>query len=156
MIDIDSFPARAPLPSAMRVEAPAATGDWRYETLAYVDAYDAVLGADYAFVAYRETNVASGAWCVRVRSSQTAGGVFEPDAIRARARAAGARGEPWFPWGYGFEPSPGDPRQIEFRVHVRDGRPDGVELFVRLRNADGSAAEPRAVAFAWPEREGVA
>ena len=74
MTDIAPFPARASLPSAMHVDAPAATGDWRYDTLAYLDAYDAVLDADHAFVAYRETNVGSGAWCVRVRSSQTAGG----------------------------------------------------------------------------------
>ena len=76
------------------LEAPASTDSTLYESLAYVDAYDAVLNADYAFVAYRETDRDTGAWRVRIRSSQTAGGVFEPDAMRLQARAAGAQGKP--------------------------------------------------------------
>ena len=132
------------------VEAPASTDSMTYETLAYVDAYDAVLNGDYAFVAYRETETDSGAWRVRIRSTQTAGGVFEPEAMRLQARSAGAQGKPYFVWGYNFEPSADDVRQIEFRVHVADGAPSSIEIFVRLRKFDGTAAEPKSVTFAWP------
>ncbi len=132
------------------VEAPASTDNMTYETLGYVDAYDAVLNCDYAFVAYKETEKDSGAWRVRIRSSQTAGGVFEPDAMRLQARAAGAQGKPFFLWGYNFEPSADDARQIEFRVHVANGAPSQIEIFVQLRQFGGAADTPRSVSFAWP------
>ncbi len=134
----------------MLVEAPPSTESTTYETLGYLDAYDAVLNGDYAFVAYKETETDSGAWRVRIRSSQTAGGVFEPEAMRLQARAAGAQGKPYFIWGYNFEPSADDVRQIEFRVHVANGAPSQLEIFVRLRKFDGSPDAPKSVLFAWP------
>lgn len=133
----------------MLVDAPANTSTFTYETLAYLDAYDAVLDCDYAFVAYKETEE-NGTWRVRIRSSQTAGGVFEPDAMRLQSRSAGAHGKPYFVWGYSFEPSEVDPRQIEFRVHVQDGAPTAIEILARLRKADGTADAPKSVTFAWP------
>lgn len=132
------------------IEAPASDTSCTYETLGYVDAYDAVLNCDYAFVAYKETSRDNGAWRVRIKSSQTAGAVFEPDMIRTQARAAGAQGKPWFLWGYNFEPSAGDPRQIEFRVHVANGQATAIEMFVRLRKFDQSADDPKSVQFPWP------
>ena len=131
------------------VEAPVSDSNYRYETLAYVDAYDAVLNCDYAFVAYKETDN-SGEWRVRIRSSQTAGAVFERVAIRNKARETGAYGKPWFQWGYSFDPSAGDPRNIQFRVHVTGGQPSAIEILVQLRNADGTAAGAKSVKFAWP------
>jgi hypothetical protein len=122
------------------------------QQLAYLEAYDAVLDCDYAFLAYQETD-GDGSLRVRIRSSQTAGAVFEADAIARQARAAGARGEPAFAWGYSFDPSPGDPRCIRFRVLVEDGKPAAIEMFVQLRRADGQVAEPQQVTFAWPGRQ---
>lgn len=136
--------------SAPLIEAPASTDSITYDTLAYIDAYDAVLNGDYAFVAYREVEKDSGAWRVRIRSSQTAGGVFEPDAMRLQARSTGAQGKPYFIWGYNFEPSADDVRQIEFRVHVENGAPSAIEIFVRLRKFDGTPADPASVTFPWP------
>ena len=138
--------ARSPL-----VTAPALDASRSYETLGYLDAYDAVLNADYAFVAYKETEKANGQWRVSIKSTQTAGGSFEPAAIRNKARETGAQGKPFFTWGYRFEPSAGDARQIEFRIHVADGLPKELEIFVRLRKADGSADQPKSVKFAWPQ-----
>lgn len=124
-------------------------GGASYRGLAYVDAYDAVLNCDYAFLAYVETD-SSGEWRVRIKSSQTAGAVFEPAMIRQQARAAGAQGKPSFQWGYNFEPSAGDPRRIEFRVHVANGQAAAIEMIVQLRKFDGSADEAKTVKFAWP------
>ena len=113
--------------TAPLLEAPASvTGGATYRTLGYVDAYDAVLNCDYTFVAYRETD-SNGDWRVRIKSSQTAGAVFEPAMMKSNARATGAQGKPWFPWGYSFDPSAGDPRCIQFRVHVLNGAPSKIE-----------------------------
>lgn len=135
----------------MLITAPANTDNITYETLAYVDAYDAVLNGDYAFVAYKETYLDSGAWSVRIQSSQTAGGAFEPEAMRLQSRSAGAQGKAFFVWGYSFEQSADDARWIEFRVHVVDGAPSTIEIFVQLRQADGTANTPKSVTFPWPQ-----
>ncbi|MEO7598278.1 MAG: hypothetical protein ABIV50_05065 [Opitutus sp.] len=141
----EAAPVRPP-----RAEAPANDSSRKYEKLGYVEAYDAVLNCDYAFVAYKETEKDSGQWRVMVKSTQTAGGSFDPAAIRNQARETGAQGTPYFTWGYRFEPSVNDPRQIEFRVHVVDGQPKTGEILVRLRKADHSADAPKSVTFAWP------
>lgn len=130
------------------IEAPASDSNYRYESLAYIEAYDAVINCDYAFVAYKETD--SSGSRVRIRSSQTAGAVFEPGAMRSKAREISAQGKPWFQWGYSFDPSPSDPRNIQFRVHVANGQPADVEILVQLRKADGSADEAKSVRFGWP------
>ena len=131
------------------IEAPAAEHGNRIETLAYLEGYDAVLNSDYAFVAYKETDT-SGAWRVRISSKGTSGAVFEPDAMKSQARAAGAQGKPWFQWGYSFDPSAGDPRCIQFRVLVADGKPSEIEILLQLRKFDHSADEAKSVRFPWP------
>ena len=135
--------------TAQLVEAPKSDSNYRYETLGYVDAYDAPLNIDYAFVAYKETD-SSGDWRVRIKSSQTAGAVFEPAMMKSNARSAGAQGKPWFQWGYSFDPSASDPRNIQFRVHVKDGQPSEIEMLVQLRKFDGTADAAKSVKFPWP------
>ncbi len=132
------------------IEAPDSTDSVRYETLAYLEAYDAILNDDYAFVAYKETD-SNGDWRVRIKSRHTAGGVFEPDMMKSNARSAGAQGKPWFQWGYSFDPSDGDQRNIQFRVHVSNGKPASIEMFAQLRKFDGSPDAPQSVQFPWPE-----
>ncbi len=131
------------------ITAPASDSNYRYETLGYIDGYDAMLNCDYAFVAYKETD-SSGEHRVRIRSSQTAGAVFEPAAMRSKARETGAQGKPWFQWGYSFDPSPSDPRNIQFRVHVENGQAKEIEMLVQLRKFDGSADTAKSVRFTWP------
>lgn len=135
-----------------RLHTPDSDSGTVYTELAYLDAYDAVLDCDYAFVAYRETSRSGGDWRVRIKSSQTAGAEFDPAMIQSRARRATAQGEPWFQWGYNFEPSAGDPRQIEFRVHVVDEQPSEIEILVRLRKADHSPGTPKSVRMPWPAK----
>jgi hypothetical protein len=71
--------------------------------------------------------------------------------MRNKARETAAQGKSWFQWGYSFDPSPGDPRNIQFRVHVKDGQPNEIEMFVQLRQYGGVAAAPQSVRFLWPE-----
>ena len=78
--------ARPVTASKPLLEVPAnVPGGASYAHLGYVDAYDAVLNCDYAFLAYRETD-SSGDWRVRIKSSQTAGAVFEPAAMKSQAK----------------------------------------------------------------------
>ncbi|MFO1460744.1 MAG: hypothetical protein U1G08_15235 [Verrucomicrobiota bacterium] len=136
--------------TAQLIEAPASIpGGTSYQSLGYLDAYDAVLNIDYAFVAYKETD-SNGDWRVRIKSSQTAGAVFEPAQMKSNARSTGAQGKPWFQWGYSFDPSAGDPRCIQFRVQVADGQPKAIEMFVQLRKADGTADVPKTTTIPWP------
>src|SRR6478609_7091868 len=131
------------------IEAPTNDTHSKYETLAYIAAYDAPLNCDYAFVAYKEIDN-NGQWRVRIKSSATAGAIFEPAAIHREARETSARGKPWFEWGYSFAPNEGDPRNIQFRVHVSNGQPCEIEIIVQLRKFDGSADAAQSVKFPWP------
>lgn len=132
------------------IEAPQSDANTLYESLGYVDNYDAVLNCDYAFVAYKETSRSSGEWRIRIKSSQTAGAEFDPKSIVSNARATGAQGKPFFQWGYSFDPSQGDPRNIQFRVIVKDGQPAEIEMFVQLRKADHTPGDAKSVKFPWP------
>ena len=89
-------------------------------------------------------------WRVRINSSQTVGAICEPAAMRSKAREPSAQGKPWFQWGYCFNPVAGDPRNIQFRVHVINGQPREMEMYVQLRKFDGSADEAQSVRFPWP------
>ena len=75
---------------------------------------------------------------------------FERAAMKSKARETGAQGKPWFQWGYSFDASSSDARLIQFRVHVANGQPSEVEMFVQLRKADGTADTAKSVKFAWP------
>ena len=135
---------------ATLIEAPASTASQEIVQLGYIEAYDAPINSDYAFVAFKETDKSTGAWRVQIKGKQTAGAVFEPEAMRLQARQAGAQGKPWFQWGYSFDPSAGDPRCIQFRVHVKDSKPSSIEMFVQVRKGDGTADAPQSVSFPWP------
>jgi hypothetical protein len=136
--------------SAQLIHTPdSISGGAQYQQLGYVDAYDAINNDDYAFVAYKETD-SSGDWRVRISGKQTAGAVFEPDAMRSNARSTGAQGKPWFQWGFSIDASESDRRCVQFRVHVQDDKPHEIEMLVQLRKFDGSADEPKSARFAWP------
>lgn len=131
------------------LDLPASTPELRCERLAYIEGRDGVLHGSYAFLAHKETE-SSGAWRVRIRGHQTSGAVFEPAAMRQQALLCEDMGKSFFPWGFSIEPSAGDPREVQFRVHVADGQPREIEMYLRLRKGDGSPAEPKSVRFAWP------
>jgi hypothetical protein len=107
-----------------------------------------VLNCDYAFVAYKETDSLGMARAHQIVPDRRR--VFEPDAMKSNARSTGAQGKPWFQWGYSFDPSASDPRCIQFRVHVANGLPSEIEIFVQLRKFDGTADAPKSVKFPWP------
>lgn len=133
------------------MEAPASTDSQMIETLGAIDAYDAVLNDDYAFVVFKETDKGSGAWRVRIKGRHMTGVVFEPEMMRSQARAAGAQGKPFFTWGNGIDPSAGDGRMIQYRVHVTDGAASAIEIVVQTRKADGTAMPAKSLRVDWPK-----
>lgn len=143
-------PGLDPPEDPTRLRAPMSDRWTRYDTLAYLEARDLVSGEAHAFLAYRETSLMGAGWRVRVRSRLTAGGVFEPAAMAQQAQGATARGEHSFVWGYQRLPRAADARHVEFRVHVDAGRPVRLELYARLRLADGSPAPARSASCDWP------
>ncbi len=52
--------------------------------------------------------------------------------------------------GDSFDPSASDQRCIQFRVHVENGQPKEIEVFVQLRKFDGASDAPKSVRFPWP------
>jgi hypothetical protein len=138
-----------PAPTKL-VDIPASSASQEIVELGYVESYDAVLNDDYAFGAYKETDKSDGSWRVRIKARHLTGVVFEPEAMRLQARAAGAQGKPFFTWGNGIDPSAGDGRCIQYRVHVKDGKPSQIEVFVQTRKFDGTAEAPKSMTFAWP------
>jgi len=132
------------------IDAPASTASQAITVLGEVEAYDAILNDDYAFIAYKELDVATGDWRVRIKARHLTGVVFEPEAMRLQARSAGAQGKPFFTWGNCIDPSAADARSVQYRVYVKHGKPSEVEIFVQLRKFDGSADAPASVRFAWP------
>ncbi|MGE3109759.1 MAG: hypothetical protein AB7G11_06685 [Phycisphaerales bacterium] len=132
------------------VAAPDSDSRTDITPLGYLDAYDAVLNDDYAFAAYKETDRDTGAWRVRIKARHLTGVVLEPDAMRLQARSAGAQGKEYFTWGNCIDPSAGDARSVQYRVHVKDAKPAMIEVFVQLRRADGSPDAPRSMTVAWP------
>jgi hypothetical protein len=143
-------PGLGPPADPARLRPPLSDRWTRYDALAYLEASDLANGEAHAFLAYRETSLMGAGWRVRVRSRLTAGGVFEPAAMAQQAQGTTARGEQSFVWGYQRLPSAADVRHIEFRVHVDGGRPVRLELYARLRLADGSPAPARAASCDWP------
>lgn len=135
---------------AQLIEAPASDASREIVPLGYVEAYDAVNNDDYAFAAYKEVDRAGGAWRVRIAARQMTGVVFEPDAMRSQARAAGAQGKAYFTWGNGIDPSNGDPRMVQYRVHVKDGAPARIEIALQTRKADHGVGQTKSLAFDWP------
>lgn len=136
--------------STTLMEAPASTPSQAIEMMGAIDAYDAVLNDDYAFVMFKETDRDSGAWRVRIKGRHMTGVVFEPEQMRFQARAAGAQGKLFFTWGNGIDPSTGDARMIQYRVHVADSKPAAIEIVLQTRLADGTAAAAKSLKQAWP------
>ena len=132
------------------LQCPVSDSHTHYEMLCQLHAHDGVGDDHHSFIAYKETILATGEWRVRVKSLLTPGGVFEPATMALQAGMAAAQGRPYFVWGYQLAPTPGDARQIEFRVHVRLGVPSQLELYLRLRRVDQQPDTPCSAWCDWP------
>ena len=107
-----------------------------------------LLGPRLPFVAFKETNRASGAWRVRIQSRHDTTAVLYPNAIRLQARAVGAKGKSTFTWSHTAAATSGSAQKLNFLVHVNDGEPAAIEVFPATVNWNGASQPP--VKFCWP------
>jgi hypothetical protein len=135
--------------SASAQPSPSAEPGIQSEPLRCADASEPILSTRHPFVAYKETNPASGAWRVRIKSRQETTAVLYPNAIRLQARAVSAEGKSSFTWSNSTTGGPRDAKQFQFLVHVNGGEPAAIEVFpVSVTSTAGPAPLP--VKFCWP------
>lgn len=135
--------------SASAQPNPSAPPGIQSEPLRCADASEPILSTRHPFVAYKETNPASGAWRVRIKSRQETTAVLYPNAIRLQARAVSAKGKSSFTWSNSTAGGSRDAKQLQFVVHVNGGEPAAIEVFpVSVTSNAGPAPLP--VKFCWP------
>jgi len=135
------------------VHAPKSSSHTEIEQLAYIESFDAVVDKDYAFVVYKETKLDSGNWVIRIKSSVTAGTVFDPNnaALKNAVKKAAAHEEPYIVWGFNLQPKDTDPRLVENRILLdSEGKPAAIEIHLITRKADRSAMAEKVVSVDWP------
>ncbi len=131
------------------VYAPKSSSHTQVAQLGYVESYDSVADRDYAYVVYRETSVATGKWVIRIKGSDTAGTVFDPNssALKRAFKKAVGHDETHVVWGFHLQPKQNDPRMVENRVVIdEDGDPTALEIHLVTRMADHSARLKRRLA----------
>lgn len=131
----------------------AADFDIQTEPLRCPDASPTVLDTRHPFVAFKETNPASGAWRVRIKSRHDTTALLYPNAIRLQARAASAQGKSTFAWNNSTDTRPVGPRKPQVLVHVNDGEPAAIEILPPVANTY-SAANQVPTKFCWPAARG--
>jgi hypothetical protein len=139
--------------SDQAVPLPKSSSHTEFEQLAYLESFDAVVDKLYALLVYKETKVGAGKWVIRIKSSVTAGTVFDPwsSALKSALRKAAAHEEKYLVWGFNLKPSEGDPRLVENRVLVdAEGKPTALEVHLVTRKADGSAMAEVVETVDWP------
>jgi len=132
------------------IQTPVSNDQYTFEQLAYIEAYDAEIEDHYAYVAFKQTHRDNESWCIRILSRSLGGALLRPAEIAQQSRLATVQGKSHFSWGLRKDPSFEDPRHIEFRVHVVEGRPTEVEIVLQVLQAGRRPAAPESVRFAWP------
>ncbi len=139
--------------SDQMIRVPKSSPHTSVEQLAYLESFDAIADKDYAQLAYKETNVNSGSWVIRVKGLVTSGAVFDPDssALKSAVKKAANHDEPYLVWGFNLQPSGNDPRLVENRILLgEDGKPSALEFHLITRKADHSARDEQVVTVPWP------
>ena len=111
---------------------------------------DKATPSDNAFVAYKETHRASGAWRVCVDAGDAAAAVLYPYALRLQARASSERGNKWFFWSNDTTHAAPDAPHIKFRVHVSGGQPAAIEVLFPCGKREHRVGEAKHLKFSWP------
>ncbi len=132
------------------VPLPKSSESKKFEQLLYFEQTDDAASKTYAFLAYKETDVKTGKWVVRMTGNATPGTTFDPAQMEKQAQKAEANGKEFFVWGFNMQPKKNDSRLVETRVYQSGGKPTRVEVHLVLRKADGSAKAEKVGKFKWP------
>jgi hypothetical protein len=68
----------AQTPAVQLINPPKSSARKAITQLAYIDAYDEVLGDNYAFVAYKEEETKNGEWSLKIKGKKVADTVIDP------------------------------------------------------------------------------
>jgi hypothetical protein len=135
--------------STSSLETPSASAGIQTEPLRRADgAIQPFANTRQPFAAFKETNPSSGAWRVRITSRHDTTAVLYPNAIRLQARAVSAEGKSSFTWTNATDARPGEPKRLQFVVHVNDGEPATIEILPAANSF--SAVTPTPMKFCWP------
>lgn len=132
---------------------PKSSAHMDMEQLAYVSSFDAVVDKEYAYLVYKETNLDTGKWVVRIKGSVTAGTVFDPAnvSLKNALKKAAAHDEAYAVWGFNLKPTDRDPRLVENRIFFDErGNPTALEVHLITRKADRSPMQEQSVRVPWP------
>lgn len=135
------------------LSAPKAGRDEAIEELAYLNSYDVIANKDYAYLAYKKTDLKTGKWSVKIKSKSTADSSIDPEksSLQRQMKAAAAEGKDYVAAGFSLEPKGNDPRLVENRLYFNaELKPSHVEMHLVTRNADGSPSEKQVAKFSWP------
>jgi len=135
------------------VTAPESTDRAHVESLGYIASRDEVIGKDYAYAVWKETNPETGKWRLRIKGTVTAHTNLDPDhpSVRSNTAKAAVAGQMYSVFGFQMKPRDDDPRLVENRLHFdEDLRPLRVSLHLVTRNGDGSPKAEQVFEFPWP------
>lgn len=139
--------------SAQLINPPESSDRKAITQLAYLDAYDEVLGDDYAFVAYKEEDKRSGEWRLKIKGKKVADTSIKPESpiLRRKMAEAAQAGKDYVVTGFNIQPRNNDPRLVEHRVYFDEAlQPQHVELHLVTRNRDASPKVKQVARFDWP------
>lgn len=136
------------------VSTPKSDKKHKYEHLGYIHSYDVVSNKDYAFVVFKETELKTGEWRVRIRQAGSGGASLKSDhdALKKAIAEAAREGKTYVVRGYRMKAKPGDPRMFEFRLYFDKTtlNPSHLEIHLVTRNGDSSANEKKVLKVDWP------
>jgi len=139
------------------IDVPESTDRARVEPLGYIVSRDDVVGKDYAYAAWKETDPRTEKWRLRIKATVTAHTNLDPDhaSVRSNMAKAAVAGRTYSVFGFQLTPREDDPRLVENRLHFDEELvPQRVSLHLVTRNRDGSAKEEQVAEFPWPAEPG--
>jgi hypothetical protein len=140
------------------ISAPESTDRAHVEPLGYLASRDEVVGKDYAYAAYKETDTRTRKWHLKIKATATTGTSLDPDhpSVRSNMAKNAIAGRMFAPFGFGIEPKDDDARLVENRLWFDEElQPQKVSMHVVTRDADGAPKEEQTVEFPWPARPGL-
>lgn len=139
------------------LDLPKSSSSLTYEQLGYLESFDAVIDRLYAFLIYQETRTDNGKWVVRIKSSVTAGTVFDPEnrSLASAIQKAHAHKEEYVVWGFNLIPNGDDPRLVENRIFFNEsGEFSKFEVHLVTRDHQGNALPKKVISIDWPAATG--
>jgi hypothetical protein len=134
------------------IDLPKSSSSILYEQLGYIDSFDAVVDKLYAFLIYKETSTDNKKWVVRIKSSVTAGAVFDPEnkSLQSAIQKAHAHKQAYVVWGFNLVPKGDDPRLVENRIfYDENGEFSKFEVHLVTRDNEGKALPEKVVTINW-------